>query len=321
MKRTVAIEVTPSFVRGVEIDNPLTANPSVVASGTVALPPGAATESEIFDQPAVVDAFAELWREFRFSTRSVTVGVGGRKILIRNFETPTADIDKIRAKLRFEASNLLPSQMSDAILDFYPVELSQAESGLEIVKGLLIAASKEPVEQLVSTAQQAGLSVMAVDYLPFGLARAARKAFGVSGEYILVNIKPWSTDIVALKNGVPQMVRMIPNGLKKTGKTEDQSLSGENSEIDPIDSIVAGIRNTINYYNSNGGNTGALLIAGEGSLNAELQERLPQELQLRAGLLSLEDVISIDHRTAQLEGADKAGFISAVGVGMRGLKG
>lgn len=331
MKRIVAIEVTSDYVRGIELENPLTTKPRLVKFGEIALPQGAAGESEIFDIDAVKDAFEELWKVEKFTTKQVALGIGGRKILVRDYETPIAEIEKIRSKLKFEAANLLPAQMGNAMLDFYPTELKTSDTGLEQVQGLLIAAPSEPTEKIIAVLQSAGLDVQVVDYLSFGIARVARKAFGTDGEYLLVNIRTYSTEIIGMKYGVPQMIRMIPNGLivrdDKGGKhrgVADSAASfagGEAAVTDPVESIIAGLRNTINFYANKGGNPTAILLAGEGSLSPELQERLPQALQMRTGMLDMSNAIELSKKQSVEDPIARAAALSILGIGMRGLKG
>lgn len=331
MKKVVALEISSDFVRGVEIDNPLTPKPKLVKFGEMALPQGIAGESEVFDIDAVAAALKELWKAQKFSTKQVALGVGGRKILVRDYETPIGEIEKIRSKLKFEAANLLPAQMNNAVLDFYPTALKTSETGLELVQGLLVAAPVEPIEKIIAAIQTAGLDVQFVDYLPFGIARAARKAFKAKDEYLLVNIKSYSTDIVALKHGIPQMIRVIPNGLivRETAGGKHRGVAdaaasfagGETAPADPIESIITGLRNTLNFYTNKGGSPNAVLLAGEGSLSPELRERLPQALEMRMGELKLENVFEHSQKKGSADPIVRAASLGVMGIGMRGLKG
>lgn len=331
MKKIVAVEITSDYVRGVELENPFTSKPKLVAFGEVSLAQGAAGESEIFDIEVVKDALLELWKTCKFSTKQVALGLGGRKILIRDYETPVAELTKIRANLKFEAANLLPAQIGNAVLDFYPTGLKLSDTGLELVQGLLIAAPSEPTEKIIAVLQSAGLDVQIVDFLPFGIARVARKAFGADGDYLLVNVKGYSTDIIAMKQGIPQMIRMIPNGIlvrdniagKHRGVADAAAsfAGGEVTPTDPVDSIISGLRNTISFYGNKGGKPTAILLAGEGSLSLELQEKLPQALQLRTGLLDMASAIELPKKSTVDDAIMKAAALSVLGVGMRGLRG
>lgn len=330
MKKVVAVEVTSEHVRGVEIENPLTSKPKLVRYGEIELPQGVAGESEIFDIDSVTQAFKELWKQEKFSTKSVVLGLGGRKILVRDYETPVAEIEKIRATLKFEAANLLPAQMGDATLDFYPASFKTADTGAEVIQGLLVASPSEPAERIIAAIQSAGLEVEAVDYIPFAIARVARKAFGTDGDYLLVNVRSYSTDIVAMNQGAVQMIRVIPNGLivreRVGGKhrgVADAAASfagGDSPTADPIDSLVSGLRNTINFYQNKGGKPKAILLAGEGSTSVDLQTRIPEALQLSTGVLKMENAIELPGRRGDADPIVQSAALGALGVGMRGLK-
>lgn len=328
MKRLVAVEVTDDYVRGVEIEAPLTNKPKLTKFGEVELPRGVANESEIFDVDAVSDALKDLWKQEKFGTKTVALGLGGRKILVRDHDAALNDLATIKKNLSFDAANILPQAMGNAILDFYPTGITKSDTDMDMVNGLLVATPLESAEKIVAALTGADLDVQFVDYLPFALARSARKAFGGKDEYMLVNVKSYSTDIIALKQGVPQMVRVIPNGLivrdNKGGKhrgvaDSSASFSGEVAvQTDPIDSLIKGIGNTISLYTNKGGAPRAVLLTGEGSVSEELKERLPQGLQMGLGVLNLENVVQLpkNPKTA----IERAAALGLIGIAMRGLK-
>ncbi len=331
MKKLVAVEVTSDYIRGAEIEDPFDADPKLRAFGELEIKQGIASDSEVFDIESLSEAFKELWKQEKFSTKQVALGVGGRKILVRNYETPLAEIDKIRARLKFEAANLIPPQMSDAALEFYPARLDPNDGPAVSVHGLLVAAPTEPIDKLITAISSAGLDVQIVDFIPFAIARCARKAFGNTGEYLLVHIRSYSTDIIALKNGIPQMVRVIPNYLivreGKSGRHRgvadaSASFAGDSdASVDPIETIINGIKSTISFYSNKGGNPQALLLAGEGSVSRDIQERLPEALGISAGILELENVIEFPSRGVPTDKITQAATLSTVGIGLRGLKG
>lgn len=327
LKRLVAVEVTEDFVRGVEIENPLTPKPKLIRFGELELPRGVASSSEIYDIDAVADALKDLWKKEKFTTKTIVLGIGGRKVISREHEVALADLATIRKNLAFDAANILPQAMGNATLDFYPTQLVKSDTDMDMVKGLVIAAPVEATEKYVAAATSAELDVQFVDYLPFGLVRSARKAFGAKDEYLLVHVKAYSTDIVALKDGVPQMIRVVPNGLivrdNKGGKHRGvadaaASFSGESTHTDPVDSLIFEIRNTLNLYANKGGAARAVLLTGEGALSPEFQQKLPPALQMGMGLLNLENVMELP-KNPKTE-IERAAAIGLIGIGLRGLK-
>ena len=144
--------------------------PTLVAYGAVPLPVGAAKDSEVLDPDAVALALRQLWSRGRFSHRRVVLGIGSRRILVREYTTQALRPDLLRQALPFQVQDLLPVPADQAVLDFY----ASSQEGDQIT-GLLVAAVAETVEQLVTAVGKAKLTVDAVDLAPFGLARGVSR--------------------------------------------------------------------------------------------------------------------------------------------------
>ena len=99
-KTQVAVEITEESVRAIEVS--LGRTPTVVAAGEVPVPPGAAKDSEVLDRDAVAVALQRLWAEARISQRNVVLGVGNRRILVREHSTQLTNPAQIRQALPFE---------------------------------------------------------------------------------------------------------------------------------------------------------------------------------------------------------------------------
>lgn len=202
-KTIVGLEITEESVRAVEV----TAGraPALLAYGEVPLPPGTAKDSEVLDASAVSVAIRQLWTRAGIKGRHVVLGIGSRRILVREYTTQALRPDLLRQALPFQVQDLLPVPANQAVLDFYPV----SQTG-DQVTGLLVAAVSETVEELISTLAKAKVVVDSVDLVPFGLARAAR-VVGGSGETVaMVHIGDHTTYVVVAVDGIPRFVRIIP---------------------------------------------------------------------------------------------------------------
>ncbi len=117
-KTTVGLEITEEGVRAAEV----TAGraPSLVAYGAVPLPPGAAKDSEVFDADAVVLALRQLWSRAGFKGQKVVLGIGSRRILVREYTTNAMRPDLLKQALPFQVQDLLPVPADQAVLDFFP---------------------------------------------------------------------------------------------------------------------------------------------------------------------------------------------------------
>lgn len=204
MSRTViGLEITQESVRAIEVRTGRV--PVVLACGSVALPPEASQDSEVQDAEAVTLAVRQLWARAGFKSRSVVLGLGSRRILVREYTTQAMPPRMLRQALPFQVQDLLPVPVDQAVLDFYPA----SQTG-DQVSGLLVAAVAETVELLVSTLTKAKLEVEVVDLLPFGLARISATVASAGETVAMVHITDHTTYAVVARDGIPLFVRIIP---------------------------------------------------------------------------------------------------------------
>ncbi|WP_160150815.1 type IV pilus biogenesis protein PilM [Microbacterium timonense] len=223
-KTIVGLEVTEEGVRAAEVT--IGRAPSVVAFGAVPLPPGAAKDSEVFDREAVVLALRQLWQRSGIRSKRVILGIGSRRILVREFTTQALRPDLLRQALPFQVHDLLPVPVEQAVLDFAPV----AQHG-DQVTGLLVAAVAETVEDLVSTVGRAKVTVDVVDLAPFALARAAGVIADAGETVAAIHLGDHTSYVVVVRDGVPRFVRIIPVDIPtQASRTRELAMLSEAAE-------------------------------------------------------------------------------------------
>lgn len=202
-KTVVGLEITEESVRAVEVtagDRPV-----LVASGEIALPWGAARDSEVLDQDAVALALRQLWSRGGLHSRRVVLGIGSRRVLVREFATQTIRPDLLAHSLPAEVQHLLPVPASQAVLDFLPIAEADGKTS-----GLLVAAVSQTVSTLLATLRKARLRADAVDFAPFGLARAAGTLAHHGETLAMVHVGDHTSYVVVVRDGVPLFVRILP---------------------------------------------------------------------------------------------------------------
>jgi type IV pilus assembly protein PilM len=202
-KSIVGLEITEEGVRAAEVM--LGRTPRVIAHGSVPLPPGAAKDSEVFDSDAVVLALRQLWSRAGIKGKNVVLGIGSRRILVRDYTTQAMRPDLLAQALPFQVQDLLPVPAEQAVLDFYPV----SQEG-DQVSGLLVAAVAETVDELVTAVSKAKLTVDVVDLAPFALARAVSGVAAAGETLAALYLGDHTTYVVVVQDGVPRFVRIIP---------------------------------------------------------------------------------------------------------------
>ncbi|KQZ83959.1 hypothetical protein ASD56_07965 [Microbacterium sp. Root166] len=214
-KTSVALEITEESVRAVEMTTGR--SPALVAAGEVPLPREAAKDSEVLDPDAVAVALRQLWTSAGIKGRRVTVGVGSRRILVREYTTQAMKPELLRQALPFQVQDLLPVPVAQAVLDFYPL----TQTG-DMISGLLVATVSETIEQIITTLGKAKLQADAVDLVPFGLARIAKRVAEPGETVAMIHIGDHTSHVVAATDGIPHFVRIIPVDVATTAARREE---------------------------------------------------------------------------------------------------
>jgi type IV pilus assembly protein PilM len=196
----------------------------------VALPRDAMREGEVADVAAVTDAVARLRSEVGLKKVPVRIGIASPRVVVRQVEMPVMTRDELMSALQFQAGDLIPIPVEDAVLDFAILGTTQPTgegSGEPTMQVLLVAAYEAAITKLVSAIEAGGLEVGAVDLIPLALTRALARPIpamatvgadgapaatsGIGAEGI-VSFGGGVTAITVHENGVPQFVRVLGSG-------------------------------------------------------------------------------------------------------------
>jgi type IV pilus assembly protein PilM len=183
--------------------------------GQVALPDGAVRDGEVINPAAVTEAIKELWALTKFSQKKVIVGVANQKVIVRQVDLLWQPMDELRAGLAFQVQDTIPMPVDQALLDFYPLEEFTADNGSQMLRGLLIAASREMVQAQLDAVQGAGLTPTMVDLTAFAVLRSLAETDDLgmgSTMEALVDVGARVTNIVVHEGGIPRFVRILLMG-------------------------------------------------------------------------------------------------------------
>ena len=226
-RRLIGLDIGTNAVTIAEVTagNP----PRLDMFAQVALPRDAMREGEVADEAAVTDAVARLRAEVGLKKVPVRVGIASPRVVVRQVEMPVMTRDELRGALQFQAGDLIPIPIEDAVLDFAILGTSAgaADSGAEpTMQVLLVAAYEATIVKLVSAIEAGGLEVGAVDLIPLALTRALARPIGalvtagagavdageISGAEGIVSFGGGVTAIAVHEGGVPQFVRVLGTG-------------------------------------------------------------------------------------------------------------
>lgn len=157
--------------------------------------------------PILLQGMAKLAAQSGAKGREVRLCLGGSSVFARILKVPTADRERMRAMIGFEAQETVPA--SDQALWDYQF-LPGTQNGE--TEALLLAIKKESVEEAKAAASQAGFRVVDVTLAPAALINAARFAYPEDqGPTLLLEIGARATQVVILE-GSKIFCRVVPIG-------------------------------------------------------------------------------------------------------------
>jgi type IV pilus assembly protein PilM len=305
--RVVGLDLGSYGVRAVELSVG-GGQPTLERFAQVTLPPGAVRDGEVADPAAVASSVRRLWTEGGFKGKKVVIGVANQRVIVRLAELPSMSESDLQSALRYEAQELIPIPVDDAVLDFQILDDVVDAEGDARMRVLLAAAQQDMVQSHLAAVELAGLRPAVVDVVPFALVRAVGAEgnpfdFDARAEAI-VCIGGGVTNVVVHEQGVPRFVRVLLVGGddvteaimrelnvqidEAEGLKRQADISSPNPAVaragqvvrDRLAPLVEEIRGSLDYYmaQSQSAPVDRVLVTGGGSRMAGLMERLQSQL-------------------------------------------
>lgn len=314
----------------------LEGRPSVTihGAGQVPLPPGAVVNGVVEDQATVTAAIKHLWATNKFECRHVILGIASQHVLVRDLTMPDLDAAQREKALPYQAKDVVALPLEQVVLDF--CQLGEPDPDTNMIRGLLLAAPRQPVIAAVQAVERANLKVARVDLSGFGTLRA------IGDEHLaveaVVDLGAHLTTIVVHDHGVPKLVRTLARGgqaitdqlaenlgveVSEAEKIKwDGGLEHDNDEVrrllhDAVRPLIAEVRTSIGFFRTT--NDGAVLerisLTGGGARLRGLAAALNSHTGLPTRLTDPLQHIRNRHASKEVRGDAMLGA-SAVSLGL-----
>jgi len=305
--RVIGLDIGTTMVRAAEVEQDGRAGrATLVCYAEVPLPPGAVEDAAVVSSTAVSGAIKQLWRDVKFSSRDVVMGIGSSTTAVREIDVAFMPMNELRLSLPFQVQEMLPMPVDEAILDFYPGTQYDGPTG-RMVRGLLVAATKRAVSANVDVAEQAGLRPHVVDLNALALLRSAKVSERPENVVATVDIGASMTTVAIAARGVPRLVRVIPTGGRDVTSAVARQLNMPVADAEGLKrqigaspqipqewalaveainevnrSLVESIRNTFVYHQSNNPGAGIekVVLTGGGAQLAGLPQLLSNSARI-----------------------------------------
>src|SRR5450432_218022 len=294
--------------------------PRLVAFGQVALAGDVMREGEIVDADAVTEAIARLRTELGLRRARVRVGVASPRLIVRQVEMPVMTREELAGALRFQAQELIPIPLDEAVIDFAILGTVQSDSGESVMQVLLAAAHSATVSRLVEAVEGAGLGVESVDLIPLALIRSLAHAVSDNGAGAegIVSFGGGVTCVVVHENGLPRFVRVLGAGgreltdavaaglelpfetaesvKRQVGNVSDDVIARARTSLErPLAAMLDEVRSSLDYYRNQPGAARLLRVVttGGGALLPGMVDRLSTLVGLPVQMAEPRDTLTV----------------------------
>jgi type IV pilus assembly protein PilM len=217
-KPLVGLEIDPVGIHAAQVST-LAGRIVVDRAAFAALEPGVVRDGEIQDVEALTAALKALYRDNRGLDRRVRVrvGVANQKLAVRTVDLPVIESRKeLDAAVRFQAQDVIPMPLEQAVLDWQPVERVETPDGPR-QRVLLVAARRDMVERVVAAVRGAGLRLDGIDLGAFAMIRALRGEAGggvESEDTALYASVSGMTNLAVARGDLPLFARASGGGIE-----------------------------------------------------------------------------------------------------------
>jgi len=178
----------------------------IVHHAVAPTPPGG------FQMSVLAAQLKEMLQEHRIKTKQAVIGLAGKGVATRRLSLPNIPEEEIREAIRWQAGELFPFALGDAMLAFQILarDDSDAQTKQEV---LAAAATREAVMEHIAVLQEAGLEPVGLMAEPHGveqLWRSANLGEDEEGSIAVLDLGAHKTSIYIFQGGGLQFSRYVP---------------------------------------------------------------------------------------------------------------
>ena len=173
----------------------------VVAAFRAPLPPGADEEPAFLQELSAFLIAGRIPAGVR-----VTLGVPRGEFILRRFETPPVKSRQLPALVGFEMERHLPGRREDFLCG-WRVDGRTASGGYSVLLG---ATRRAACDRAAALLRRANLAPVSIQPETFALAELLRRASGVKGDALLVDLGHFTVGLDFIRAGRPELSRVVP---------------------------------------------------------------------------------------------------------------
>lgn len=160
-------------------------------------------------------------------TKNIAFGLPARKTYTTVVEVEGINEKQLKQTLKYQLDQFIPMALDEAEVSYSILGLSPNDPTKAEV--LVSSVSKEFAESQMEIMEGIGLNVIVQEPEPIAMARALNP-YGSMDASMIIDLGEDSTDLVAMYQGKPRLVRSIPGGISAMARVVAETLSVQQAQ-------------------------------------------------------------------------------------------
>lgn len=168
---------------------------------------------------AQIKIIRDILAKNNIQTREAVIITGGHEVLIQKIALPKLPAAEIKEAVSLQVQKSIDYPVGQAVIDYVPSRPKAAVGNNEYI---VVVVKRDTIEQILSVARGAGLSVRSISLVPFSLQALFSKSIA-AGNTALIYMGKSSTNISIFKDGQFESNREVAIG----GEAITQAMIGK----------------------------------------------------------------------------------------------
>ncbi len=287
-KVSIGLEIEEREIRVVEISRKKEES-SIIKTGNIFIPEGAVKDGIIKDEKIVGKAMEELWKDNKFSTKEVNLGLSSKNVMVRFIELPKIPKSKLKLVIENQAREYIPVDIENVVFD-YEV-LNEYEDKMEV---LFVAVLKNVINSFLKALKIANLKPIEIESSILSLQRFFSEKTDEE-TFAVLNIGNCMNNILIINSNVPKLARALPTSVVTLTNmlgidisefyefiNSKEFINNEDILNNWIEAISNDLFTSVSYYQSTGAvdTPEKIYLCGKGAKYPKIASRLQEYLNV-----------------------------------------
>lgn len=181
------------------------------------------------DKQKLMEAVKALMKEANVSSKNVVVSIPAGRSFVTVVDMPKLEAKDMGKSIEYQADQFIPMKIDEAKVDW--ALLGDSPEGSDKSEVLIASVANDYAESRLDVLESLGLNVVAMEPEQIALVRSLIPP-ETKDAAIILDMGHLSTNLVAVYEGAPRLIRSIPTGSEALIKAATQNLGVDREQAD-----------------------------------------------------------------------------------------